>query len=155
MVETYHWKGLPQSEMARMYASADIFVDGQWHAGWNNPVAEAMACKVPVVCTDIGGVADFAFHEKTSLLVPARNPKAMANAIIRLVRDESLRNSLSERGYRHIVQFDWDESARKLPIPAHVKISILSCQPITSVSWMLGAVPVRLGSRWHFGTMQR
>lgn len=113
-LETYHGKGVPQSDMARLYSSADIFVDGQWYAGWNNPVAEAMACKVPVVCTDIGGVADFAFHEKTALLVPVRNPQAMADAILQLVKDASLRDTLRESGYQQITQFDWDESADKL-----------------------------------------
>jgi len=67
VLDTYHGKGIPQEKMAEKYSSADIFVEGSWHAGWNNPVAEAMVCKVPVVCTDIGGVQDFAFHEKTAL----------------------------------------------------------------------------------------
>lgn len=90
VLDTYHGKGIPQEKMAEKYSSADIFVEGSWQAGWNNPVAEAMACNVPVVCTDIGGVRDFAFHKKTALLVPPRNPEAMASAILRLIRDEKL-----------------------------------------------------------------
>ncbi len=114
VLDTYHGKGIPQEKMAEKYSSADIFADGQWHAGWNNPVAEAMACKVPVVCTDIGGVKDFAFHEKTALLVPPRNREAMASAILRLIRDEKLREALRENAYQHIRQFDWGKSAEKL-----------------------------------------
>lgn len=114
VLDTYHGKGIPQEKMAEKYCSADIFVEGSWHAGWNNPVAEAMACKVPVVCTDIGGVQDFAFHERTALLVPPKNPEAMAAAILRLVRDEKLRETLRENAYQHIRQFDWDKSARRL-----------------------------------------
>ncbi len=114
ILDTYHGKGIPQEKMAEKLSSADIFVDGQWYAGWNNPVAEAMACKVPVVCTDIGGVRDFAFHEKTALLVPVRDPKAMAEAILRLIRDEELRERLRENAYRHIIQFNWDESCSTL-----------------------------------------
>jgi glycosyltransferase involved in cell wall biosynthesis/precorrin-6B methylase 2 len=114
VLETYAGKGIPQSEMAKMYSSADIFVDGQFSAGWNNPVAEAMACKVPVVCTDIGGVQDFAFHEQTALLVPQHNAEAMAEAILRLARDPELRQRLSENAVQHIRTFKWDESAAKL-----------------------------------------
>lgn len=73
-MDTYCGKGISQEKMAEKYSSADIFVEASWQAGWNNPVAEAMACKVPVVCTDIGGVKDFAFHEKTALLVPPEGP---------------------------------------------------------------------------------
>jgi len=114
VLDTYHGKGIPQEKMAEIYSLADIFVDGSWHAGWNNPVAEAMACKVPVVCTDIGGVKDFAFHEKTALLVPPKNPEAMASAILRLIKDEKLRERLRENAYNHIRQFDWDKSAKRL-----------------------------------------
>ncbi|MBW1930953.1 MAG: glycosyltransferase [Deltaproteobacteria bacterium] len=114
ILDTYYGKGIPQEKMAETYSSADIFVEGSWHAGWNNPVVEAMACKVPVVCTDIDGVRDFAFHEKTALLVPPRNSEAMASAILRLIRDEKLRESLRESAYQHVRQFDWNESARKL-----------------------------------------
>lgn len=114
VLETYHGKGIPQEKMAEEYSSADIFVEGSWQAGWNNPVAEAMACKVPVVCTDIGGVKDFAFHEKIALLVPPKNPEAMASAILRLIRDEKQRETLRKNAYQHIRQFDWDKSAKRL-----------------------------------------
>ncbi len=114
VLDTYHGAGIPQEKMAEKYSSADVFVDGQWYAGWNNPVAEAMACKVPVVCTDIGGVKDFAFHEKTALLVPVKDSRAMACAILRLVGDERLRESLRVSALGHIRKFDWDESAAKL-----------------------------------------
>jgi glycosyltransferase involved in cell wall biosynthesis len=114
VLDTYYGAGIPQERMAEKYSSADIFVDAQWQAGWNNPVAEAMACKVPVVCTDIGGVRDFAFHEKTALLVPPKDPEALAAAILRLVRDKDLRKKLLTNAYRHVGQFDWDKSAERL-----------------------------------------
>jgi len=114
VLDTYHGQGIPQERMAEKYSSADIFVDGRWYGGWNNPVAEAMACKLPVVCTDIGGVKDFAFHEKTALLVPPKDPKAMAYAILRLIRDEKLRELLRENAFKHIRQFDWNKSVERL-----------------------------------------
>lgn len=114
VLETYYGKGISQVEMAKVYSNADIFVDGQWQAGWNNPVAEAMACRTAVVCTDIGGVRDFAFHEKTALLVPPKESLALAEAVLRLIRDEPLRESLRENAYRHITTFDWDNSAQRL-----------------------------------------
>jgi len=112
--DTYHGKGIPQEKMAEKYCSANIFVEGSWQAGWNNPVAEAMACKIPVVCTDIGGVKDFAFHEKTALLLPPEDPQAMASAILRLIKDKKLRKILAENAYEHIKTFNWDESAERL-----------------------------------------
>lgn len=122
VLDTYHGKGISQEKMAEKYCSADIFVEGSWQAGWNNPVAEAMACKVPVVCTDIGGVKDFAFHEKTALLVPPENPEKMASAIFRLIRYPQLGEILQKNAYNHITKFDWDISTTSLEKILHIAL---------------------------------
>jgi len=114
VLDRYYGKDVQQERMAAVYSAADIFVDGQTSGGWNNPVAEAMACKVPVVCTDIGGVRDFAFHEKTALLVPPDDHQAMAAAILRLSRSPSIRETLRENAFQHIHKFNWDKSAAEL-----------------------------------------
>lgn len=111
---TYHGKGIPQDAMADTYCSADLFVDAQWYAGWNNPVAEAMACGVPVVCSDIGGVNDFAIHEETALLFPPGRADRLARAIRRMMGDESLRLRLKINALNRMARFDWDASARRL-----------------------------------------
>jgi glycosyltransferase involved in cell wall biosynthesis len=108
---TYHGRGIPQAQMAAVYGAADLFVDAQWHAGWNNPVIEAMACGTPVVCTDIGGVRDFAFHEQTALLVPPRDPAALSAAMRRMMDDEPLRARLSANALAVVDRFDWDRAA--------------------------------------------
>jgi len=110
-VETYHGRGLPQSEMAACYSAADVFVDAQWHGGWNNPVLEAMACGTPVVCSDIGAVEDFAFDGRTALLAPVRDGPAFAAAIERLIEDPQLRERLAAAALEHVARFDWDRSA--------------------------------------------
>ena len=128
VLDTYYGKGIPQEKMAKKYSLADIFVEGSWQAGWNNPVVEAMACKVPVVCTNIGGVKDFAFHEKTALLVPPKDSKSIAASIIRLIRDEKLRATLRKNAYQHIKKFDWDKSTKMLE-------RILNCELSRKKGW--------------------
>jgi len=88
-----------------------------------------MACAVPVVCTDIGGVKDFAFHEKTALLVPPKNPEAMASAILRLIRDEKLREKLRENAYQYIRQFDWNKSVERLEEILSSELNITDFNP--------------------------
>lgn len=114
VTNTYAGKGIPQMEMAAAYSWADLFVDAQIAGGWSNPVLEAMACRLPVVCTDNGGVEDFAFHERTALLVPMHDSKALAAAILRMANDPVLREELREHAYRHSQTFSWDESAVRL-----------------------------------------
>jgi glycosyltransferase involved in cell wall biosynthesis len=110
-LSTYHGRGIAQSDMAATYASADLFVDAQWHAGWNNPVIEAMACGTAVVCSDIGGVRDFAFHERTALLAPPRDPAAFAAAITRMIETPDLRSRLAAAALAEVNRFDWDAAA--------------------------------------------
>lgn len=113
-LDTYHGQGIPQEDMGKKYSSADIFVEASLHAGWNNPVVEAMACGVPVVCTDIGGVRDFAFHRKTALLVPPNDPETLACAILELINNKELRRNLRENALQFISRFDWDKCVDEL-----------------------------------------
>jgi glycosyltransferase involved in cell wall biosynthesis len=113
VLETYHGKDIPQTEMAACYARAHLFVDAQWHAGWNNPVVEAMACGTPVVCSDIGGVADFAFHERTALLVPPRDPGALAAAVVRMIESPEVRARLAKNALDEVARFDWDAAVER------------------------------------------
>jgi glycosyltransferase involved in cell wall biosynthesis len=111
VLETYHGKGIPQSDMARTYASADLFVDASTNAGgWNNPVVEAMACRVPVVCTFNGQVEDFAFDGRTALMSPKHDAAALAANILRAAGDAGLRERLASNAYDHIRTFEWDRS---------------------------------------------
>lgn len=113
ILETYHGKGIAQEDMAACYARADLFVDAQWHAGWNNPVIEAMACGTPVVCSDIGGVQDFAHNERTALVVPPRDADAFARAIARMIESPQLRATLAANALREVERFDWDAAAER------------------------------------------
>ncbi|MEI6188568.1 MAG: glycosyltransferase family 1 protein, partial [Alphaproteobacteria bacterium] len=60
-----------------LYNTCNLFVFPSLHEGFGLTVLEAMACGIPVVTTKIG-TEDYALHEENSLVVPPRNPEAMA-----------------------------------------------------------------------------
>lgn len=97
---------LPQTRMAWFYSQADIFVSGEKRAGWSNTVAEAMACRVPVVCTR-SGTRDFAFHNQTALVVPFPLPFLLRRHVIRLIENKELRLRLAKAGNERIQAFSW------------------------------------------------
>jgi len=113
-LDTYHGRGVPQHEMSGVYGAADMFVEASTQAGWNNPAAEAMASGVPLVCSNIGGVRDFAVHDETALLVPSGDVEGLSAAILRMAGDERLRRRLVSAGLEKIAVFDWDRSADRL-----------------------------------------
>jgi glycosyltransferase involved in cell wall biosynthesis len=59
-----------------------------------------MAMGLPVVATDVGAVAEIVEHGVTGLVVPPEQPRALADAVLGLVRDEQLRWQMGEEGQR-------------------------------------------------------
>jgi glycosyltransferase involved in cell wall biosynthesis len=65
-------------------------------------ILEAMAAGVPVIATRVGGTPEVVHDQQTGLLVPPRNPAALAEAILRLWRQPSERERLAERARRYV-----------------------------------------------------
>ena len=101
-------------ELAELYSSCDVFVLGSWYEGFPAPPLEAMACGAPVVTTDNLGIREYGIDGENCLIVPPRNPEAMANAILRLLSDEELCKKLSENGPKTASQFSWDKTTDKI-----------------------------------------
>jgi glycosyltransferase involved in cell wall biosynthesis len=66
--------------------------------GFPQVVNEALSIGLPTIATRVGGIPSFLTHGKTALLVPPRDPSALANAIESFVRDAELRDRLRKRG---------------------------------------------------------
>ena len=100
---------LDPDEMAVAYRRAHVMVNPTLVDNMPNSVLEALACGVAVVSTDVGGVPFVVSHEQTALLVPAEDPQAMADALLRLSRDGELRTGLIERGLQEAGRYDWPQ----------------------------------------------
>ena len=104
---------LPQSRMSWLFSQADVFVSSERRAGWANTAAEAMACRVPVVCTP-SGTRDFAFPGRTALVVPFPSAYLLSRRIDRLIKDPELCHRLAQAGYEKIREFTWEALAVRL-----------------------------------------
>ena len=78
----------------------DISVLSSSSEGFPNTVVEAMAAARPVVATRVGGIPDGVIHNETGLLVPPRDPSALAGAIGQLLADPARGNVLGAAGRR-------------------------------------------------------
>ncbi len=81
-------------EMQELLRSVHIAVLPSWREGLPRSLLEAAACGLAIVATDVPGCREVVEHERTGLLVPVRDPEALAAALERLVRDPALRARL-------------------------------------------------------------
>jgi glycosyltransferase involved in cell wall biosynthesis len=95
---------MPHEELVSLYSEADIFVLASVVApsgdrdGIPNAILEAMASSLPVVASAISGIPEAVLDGKTGLLVPQRNPEAMADAVEKLANAPDLRQELGRAG---------------------------------------------------------
>lgn len=91
------------AEVRRHLLAADVFVLASWHEPLGVAYMEAMACGVPTLGTDAGGVRELITHGKDGMLVPPKEPEMLADAIAALAGDPALCAALSEAGRRRVV----------------------------------------------------
>ncbi len=110
---TYYQK--PDKETHnRIYNESSIYVGCSNVEGWGLPIGEAMICGAAVVCTNNQGYLEMAKDGETALVSPIKDPEALANNIIRLINDDTLRYRIAKNGNTAIKKFNWKESYKKL-----------------------------------------
>jgi len=134
-----------RSDIPDVLAAFDISVQCSLSDNLGGTVETLLMAK-PLVVSDIGGFADAVLHEKTGLVVPVDDPCALAEAIVRLLRDRALGRRLGENGRRHMLErftlartvADTEEllAARRRPADRHYRIAV-------SVARTIG-LPIRL-----------
>ena len=111
---------IPHSQMAKYYSLADVFVlpsitskMGETE-GFGVVLLEAMACGLPVIGSDTGGIPDIIKNGETGLLFRQKESPDLANQIIRLLTDEDLRKKMVANARDLIeTQFSWEIVAER------------------------------------------
>jgi glycosyltransferase involved in cell wall biosynthesis len=106
-------QGVFSNRLAELYSSADIVFSPSWLESFPLPPIEAMACGAAVVTTSCG-TEDYCYHEDNSLVIPPRQPKLLAEAILRLLEDKNLSEKLRKNGFKTAQRFTWDKTVDKV-----------------------------------------
>jgi glycosyltransferase involved in cell wall biosynthesis len=97
-----------REELSDYYNAGDVMVTTPWYEPFGLTPLEAMACGVPVVGADVGGIAFTVLHGETGLLVPPRSPAALAAALRGLLANPERRARLGAAGRRRVeAEFSW------------------------------------------------
>jgi len=71
---------------------------------------EAMACKKPVIGSNVGGIPYVIDNEQNGLLVLPKDPEALADAIIKILKNPKLANKMGKKGYKKVINnFTWEK----------------------------------------------
>jgi len=101
--DTVHFWGF-QENIEPYMAGCTVFVLASLFEGMPNVVMEAMALGRPVVATDVNGVRELMVDGETGLIVPPRDPEAIAAAVNRLLDDPQLAREMGIRGRQRVEQ---------------------------------------------------
>lgn len=87
-----------REDVLQLMKSVDVFVMSSVTEGLGSTILDAMAMKLPVVATRAGGIPEAVVHGRTGLLVPPGDARALAQAIVEVLKDAKLRQQMGEAG---------------------------------------------------------
>ena len=93
-----------RSDMPEVLSAFDLFVLSSHDEGMSNAVLEAMAMRLPVVATDVGGTGEVVRHGASGLLVPAKDPVALAQSIGEVISDRERAAAMGRLGREIVVE---------------------------------------------------
>lgn len=105
------WDGVSDEQYAQLLGTATALVTASKDEGFGLPLIEAMAARMPVLCSDIP-----IFHEvagKAAIFFDPDSPESFAKAV-HAVEDSNIRTKLIKAGSKQAATFTWEESAKRL-----------------------------------------
>ena len=115
-----------RDEMAALLRDSSVALNPSLADNMPNSVLEALASGVPVVSTNVGGVPFIVADGTSALLVPPRDPQAMAAAVLRLLGDPALAARLAAAGLQEARRYTWERVA---PLWAEAYRAALGARP--------------------------
>jgi glycosyltransferase involved in cell wall biosynthesis len=92
------------------YSAADVFIYPSLHEEFGLPMLEAMAAGIPVIASNRGSLPEIAGN--AAVIVNAEDPVPLEQAVRMILRDDTLRRDLVERGRKRAARFTWEKTAR-------------------------------------------
>lgn len=109
---------VPNPELPAVYQSADIFILPSLAEGVPRTILEAMSCSLPIICTDLPQLRHIV--DRCGLMVPVKDIKALAKAILKIASDADLARELGACGRERVMKsYSWDDTVQKTVLLYH------------------------------------
>jgi len=111
VLDRCHWES-PRPDVITFYAAADTYVSPSLEDSFGLPVAEAMACGLPVITSTYAGVSGLIHNTVDGFVLPEpEDTQTLARIVERLYRDAEFRRTIGEAASRTAQHWTWDRSA--------------------------------------------
>ena len=98
---------LSKNETISLIRGSDILIQPSLIEGVSSTILEAMACKVPVITTNVGGNKEIIEHKKNGILIEPNNSKILLDEILNLFNNSKIKNELINSAYDNVQKYDW------------------------------------------------
>ena len=100
---------VPENDLITLLQCSDVLVNPSLHEGFGLPMLEAMACKIPVITSNV--FSPPAVVGEGGLFVDPRNVDDICEKIIEIANNEELRLNIAEKGFERSQKFSWSFTA--------------------------------------------
>lgn len=100
------YSGVSDNELLNFYQSASLLVMPLINCTANNSTLEALACGLPIIATDVGGIRDY-LDESCAVFVKPGDAEIMAKQVLRLIEDKLLRRSMRVNARKKALNYSW------------------------------------------------
>ena len=105
---------IPYKEGAELFQRCSVIALPYIDASQSGVIPTAYGFKKPVVVTNVGSIPEIVDDGITGFIVPPKNPEALADAIVKLLKDNNLRKQMGENAYKKLkTDLSWDKIAEK------------------------------------------
>jgi len=102
-------------QLEQLYAEASLFVLPTQFEAFGHAVVEAMGSGLPCITSNVGALPEIVDDGTTGLLVPPRDPAALAEALIALLSDPARAEAMGRAGYARVLdRFTWKDVAERM-----------------------------------------
>lgn len=119
VAERVCWPGIVD-EAWKMLNAADLYIQPSRNEGLPSAVVEAMALKLPVIATPVGGLNELVYPGETGFLATNTTPEAIAESIAQIMEEEINWGALGENGYSRYIQHFKGEDTSKLLVAKYL-----------------------------------
>jgi len=107
-----HYSYISEEHLRELYSSSGLLLLPVTDSTANNSLLEAIACGLPVVTTNAGGIGYY-LNNKCSVMVNNNDASAMADTVIKILNNPDLRNSMSVEARKKAAEYDWKEIVKQ------------------------------------------